>query len=390
MLKIENLNVYLEGSSIVKNCSLEIKKGEIFSLLGVSGCGKSTLIKAVLGLIPSSSESVFLNGRDITALPPEKRDCTVVFQDLRLFPHLTVGENIAFPLHFQKKNKTEERKIVEELLSLVSLEGFSRRTIESLSGGQKQRVAIARALAQNAELLLLDEPFSSLDPNLRKEMGELLLHLREKRGLSVLLVTHDHEEALRLSDRIALMKEGEILQCGRGEELFYAPKTVYAAKFMGEANFILGRVERGEFKMPFFPILNDNHSCTAQSLVVADKPDGEYYLFLRERQLKFQKASGALQKSEALQKSDAEEMHFPEEAIDSREKVQAYSSASLFYPISSQCIGDSWRVFWENENGLVLHNLSDRPQDLEHVPYRMVLQAEKGVILFSKEELLED
>ena len=117
MLKIENLNVYLEGSSIVKNCSLEIQKGEIFSLLGVSGCGKSTLIKAVLGLIPSSSGRVFLNGRDLTELPPEKRDCTVVFQDLRLFPHLTVGENIAFPLHFQKKNKTEERKIVEELLS---------------------------------------------------------------------------------------------------------------------------------------------------------------------------------------------------------------------------------------------------------------------------------
>ena len=366
MLKIENLNVYLEGCSIVKNCSLEIQKGEIFSLLGVSGCGKSTLIKAVLGLIPSSSGSVFLNGRDLTKLPPEKRDCTVVFQDLRLFPHLTVGENIAFPLHFQKKNKTEERKIVEEILSLVSLEGFSRRTIESLSGGQKQRVAIARALAQNAELLLLDEPFSSLDPNLRKEMGELLLHLREKRGLSVLLVTHDHEEALRLSDRIALMKEGEILQCGRGEELFYAPKTVYAAKFMGEANFILGRVERGEFKMPFFPILNDDHSCTAQSLVVADKSDGEYYLFLRERQLKFQKAS------EAVEKSPARE------------------SACLFYPISSQCIGDSWRVFWENENGLVLHNLSDRPEDLEQVPYRMVLQLEKDAILFSKEEVMED
>ena len=390
MLKIENLHVYLEGSPIVKDCSLEIKKGEIFSLLGVSGCGKSTLIKAVLGLIPSSSGKVFLNGRDLTALPPEKRDCTVVFQDLRLFPHLTVGENIAFPLHFQKKNKTEERKIVEELLSLVSLEGFSKRTIESLSGGQKQRVAIARALAQNAELLLLDEPFSSLDPNLRKEMGELLLHLREKRGLSVLLVTHDHEEALRLSDRIALMKEGEILQCGRGEELFYAPKTVYAAKFMGEANFLPGRVERGEFKMPFFPILNNDYSCAARSLVVKDKPDGEYYLFLRERQLKFQKASEAPQKSDALQKSDAEEMPFPEEAIDSREKAQAYSSASLFYPISSQCIGDSWRVFWENENGLVLHNLSDRPEEIEQVPYRMVLQAEKGVILFSKEELLED
>lgn len=376
MLKIENLNVYLEGSCIVKNCSLEIKKGEIFSLLGVSGCGKSTLIKAVLGLIPSYGGRIFLNGKDVSALPPEKRNCTVVFQDLRLFPHLTVGENIAFPLHFQKKSKAEEQKIIEELLSLVQLEGFNKRTIESLSGGQKQRVAIARALAQNAELLLLDEPFSSLDPNLRKEMGELLLQLREKRGLSVLLVTHDHEEALRLSDRIALMKEGEILQCGRGEDLFYAPESVYAAKFMGEGNFLPGRVERGEFKMPFFSFLNEHQTNIARNLVVADKPDGEYYLFLRERQLQFYKLS------EALEPGKTDTVNRKTDSVD--------GSTSFFYPISSQCIGDSWRVFWKNENGLVLHNLSDRPQDIEQVPYRMVLQLEKAAILFSKEEVLVD
>ena len=376
MLKIENLNVYLEGSCIVKNCSLEIKKGEIFSLLGVSGCGKSTLIKAVLGLIPSYEGKIFLNGKDVSALPPEKRNCTVVFQDLRLFPHLTVGENIAFPLHFQKKSKEKEREIIEELLSLVQLEGFNKRTIESLSGGQKQRVAIARALAQNAELLLLDEPFSSLDPNLRKEMGELLLQLREKRGLSILLVTHDHEEALRLSDRIALMKEGEILQCGRGEELFYAPESVYAAKFMGEANFLPGRVEKGEFKMPFFSFLNDLQTNIARNLVVTDKPDGEYYLFLRERQLKFQR------ESEALEHGKTDTVNRKTDSVD--------GSTSSFYPISSQCIGDSWRVFWENENGLVLHNLLDRPQEIEQVPYKMVLQLEKAAILFSKEEVLVD
>ena len=376
MLKIENLNVYLEGSCIVKNCSLEIKKGEIFSLLGVSGCGKSTLIKAVLGLVPSYEGKIFLNGKDVSALPPEKRNCTVVFQDLRLFPHLTVGENIAFPLHFQKKSKEKEREIIEELLSLVQLEGFNKRTIESLSGGQKQRVAIARALAQNAELLLLDEPFSSLDPNLRKEMGELLLQLREKRGLSVLLVTHDHEEALRLSDRIALMKEGEILQCGRGEELFYAPKSVYAAKFMGEANFLPGRVEKGEFKMSFFSFLNEHQTNIARNLVVTDKPDGEYYLFLRERQLQFYKLS------EALEHGKTDTVNRKTDSVD--------RSTSSFYPISSQCIGDSWRVFWKNENGLVLHNLLDRPQEIEQVPYRMVLQLEKAAILFSKEEVLVD
>ena len=376
MLKIENLNVYLEGSCIVKNCSLEIKKGEIFSLLGVSGCGKSTLIKAVLGLIPSYEGKIFLNGKDVSALPPEKRNCTVVFQDLRLFPHFTVGENIAFPLHFQKKSKEKEREIIEELLSLVQLEGFNKRTIESLSGGQKQRVAIARALAQNAELLLLDEPFSSLDPNLRKEMGELLLQLREKRGLSVLLVTHDHEEALRLSDRIALMKEGEILQCGRGEELFYAPESVYAAKFMGEGNFLPGRVEKGEFKMSFFSFLNEHQTNIARNLVVADKPDGEYYLFLRERQLQFYKLS------EALEPGKTDTVNRKTDSVD--------GSTSSFYPISSQCIGDSWRVFWKNENGLVLHNLLDRPQEIEQVPYRMVLQLEKAAILFSKEEVLVD
>ena len=376
MLKIENLNVYLEGSCIVKNCSLEIKKGEIFSLLGVSGCGKSTLIKAVLGLVPSYEGKIFLNGKDVSALPPEKRNCTVVFQDLRLFPHLTVGENIAFPLHFQKKSKAEEREIIEELLSLVQLEGFNKRTIESLSGGQKQRVAIARALAQNAELLLLDEPFSSLDPNLRKEMGELLLQLREKRGLSVLLVTHDHEEALRLSDRIALMKEGEILQCGRGEELCYTPKSVYAAKFMGEANFLPGRVEKGEFKMPFFSFLNEHQTNIARNLVVTDKPDGKYYLFLRERQLQFYKLS------EALEHGKTDTVNRKTDSVD--------GSTSSFYPISSQCIGDSWRVFWKNENGLVLHNLLDRPQEIEQVPYRMVLQLEKAAILFSKEEVLVD
>ena len=376
MLKIENLNVYLEGSCIVKNCSLEIKKGEIFSLLGVSGCGKSTLIKAVLGLVPSYEGKIFLNGKDVSALPPEKRNCTVVFQDLRLFPHLTVGENIAFPLHFQKKSKEKEREIIEELLSLVQLEGFNKRTIESLSGGQKQRVAIARALAQNAELLLLDEPFSSLDPNLRKEMGELLLQIREKRGLSILLVTHDHEEALRLSDRITLMKEGEILQCGRGEELFYAPESVYAAKFMGEANFLPGRVEKGEFKMPFFSFLNDHQTNIARNLVVTDKPDGEYYLFLRERQLQFYKLS------EALEHGKTDTVNRKTDSVD--------RSTSSFYPISSQCIGDSWRVFWKNEKGLVLHNLLDRPQEIEQVPYRMVLQLEKAAILFSKEEVLVD
>ena len=363
MLKIENLNVYLSGAQIVKNCSLHIEKGEIFSLLGVSGCGKSTLIKAVLGLIPSYEGKVFLNGKDVSALPPEKRNCTVVFQDLRLFPHLTVEENIAFPLHFQKKNKAEEQEIIEELLSLVQLEGFGKRTIESLSGGQKQRVAIARALAQNAELLLLDEPFSSLDPNLRKEMGELLLQIREKRGLSILLVTHDHEEALRLSDRIALMKEGEILQCGRGEELFYAPESVYAAKFMGEGNFIPGKVEKGVFKTDFLSF-------------IADKPDGEYYLFLRERQLQFYKLS------EALESGKTDPVNRKTDSID--------GSTSSFYPISTQCIGDSWRVIWENKNGLKLHNLTNSPQEMEELPYGVEVQVEKNAILFSKEEVWED
>ena len=231
MLKIENLNVYLEGSSIVKNCSLEIQKGEIFSLLGVSGCGKSTLIKAVLGLIPSSSGRVFLNGRDLTELPPEKRDCTVVFQDLRLFPHLTVGENIAFPLHFQKKNKTEERKIVEELLSLVSLEGFSKRTIESLSGGQKQRVAIARGLAMKPDIMLFDEPTSALDPEMVGDVLNVMKELAEQ-GMTMIIVTHEMGFARQVANRVIFTADGEFLEDGTPDQIFDNPQHPRLKEFL--------------------------------------------------------------------------------------------------------------------------------------------------------------
>ena len=251
-LSCEKVELELEKKKILKNISLEVRSGEILALLGESGCGKSSLLKAMLGLYPLAKGKIFFQRKEIQNLPSHKRGISVVFQDLRLFPHLNVGENVGFSLELQKVPKAERKKRVEELLKLVQLEGYSERRIDSLSGGQMQRVAIARALAMNEKLLFLDEPFSALDPNLRREMGDFLLELQRKENLTVVLVTHDQEEALRLAHRIALMKDGEILQVDEGEKLYYAPVNEYVARFMGKGNSVLGRVENGIFSCPYF------------------------------------------------------------------------------------------------------------------------------------------
>ena len=249
-LSCENLELELERKKILKDISLEVRSGEILALLGESGCGKSSLLKAMLGLYPLAKGKIFFQGKEIQNLPSHKRGISVVFQDLRLFPHLNVGENVGFSLELQKVPKVERKKRVEELLKLVQLEGYSDRRIDSLSGGQMQRVAIARALAMNENILFLDEPFSALDPNLRREMGDFLLELQKKENLTVVLVTHDQEEALRLAHRIALMKEGEILQVDEGEKLYYSPVNEYVARFMGRET-----VFWVEWKMEYFPVL---------------------------------------------------------------------------------------------------------------------------------------
>lgn len=369
-LSCENLELELEKKKILKDIFLEVRSGEILALLGESGCGKSSLLKAMLGLYPLSQGKIFFQGKEIQNLPSHKRGISVVFQDLRLFPHLNVGENVGFSLELQKVPKAERKKRVEELLKLVQLEGYSDRRIDSLSGGQMQRVAIARALAMNENILFLDEPFSALDPNLRREMGDFLLELQRKENLTVVLVTHDQEEALRLAHRIALMKDGEILQVDEGEKLYYRPVNEYVARFMGKGNSILGRVENGVFSCPYFSF-------------PVEKEEGNYTFFFRERQLSFTEEIAERQIAEKQTAGKQEEsFHGGEEAAGTA------GSLSPFTLIEKEYLGEFFRAFYKNSDGQVLSCLIERGEELPEkgFPTLCFLEGEEEILFFHKEE----
>ena len=366
-LSCENLELELEKKKILKDISLEVRSGEILALLGESGCGKSSLLKAMLGLYPLSKGKIFFQGKEIQNLPSHKRGISVVFQDLRLFPHLNVGENVGFSLELQKVPKAERKKRVEELLKLVQLEGYSERRIDSLSGGQMQRVAIARALAMNENILFLDEPFSALDPNLRREMGDFLLELQKQENLTVVLVTHDQEEALRLAHRIALMKDGEILQVDEGERLYYSPVNEYVARFMGKGNSILGRIAHGVFSCPYFSF-------------PVEKEEGDYTFFFRERQLSF---------TEVIAERQIAEKQTAGESIHEGEKVSGISEAlSPFTLIEKEYLGEFFRAFYKNPDGQVLSCLIERGEEFPEkgFPSLCFLEGEEEILFFHKEE----
>ena len=257
-LKITELSVELQKTKILKNIDLEINTGEFVSLLGASGCGKTTLLKSIAGLLDVKEGDIQIDGKSIMKLPPEKRGTVIVFQDLRLFPHMTVEQNIGFAMDIKKMSKEVKKKRVAELLHAVQLDGFEKRKIREMSGGQKQRVALARALAADPKILLLDEPFSSLDENLRCEMAELVRKLHKELGLTVVMVTHDKEEAMKVSDYIALMKDGEVLQYDKPEVMFYHPVSKAVADYMGQTNYIRGKVSGGRFSSPATEFATEN------------------------------------------------------------------------------------------------------------------------------------
>lgn len=246
-LEIEKLCVDLQKNEILKNIDLNIESKTFVSLLGPSGCGKSTLLKSIAGLLDVKSGDIRIDGESIGKLPPEKRGTVIVFQDLRLFPHMTVEQNLAFPMQLNKIPKAQQQKRVRELLEAVQLPGFEKRKIREMSGGQKQRVALARALAADPRVLLLDEPFSSLDENLRDEMGYLVKRLHKQMECTTIMVTHDKGEAMRFSDKIALMMEGEILQFADPRTMFYQPKSKEVADYLGQTNYLAGEVKEGRF-----------------------------------------------------------------------------------------------------------------------------------------------
>lgn len=236
ILSLENIEKNFDGENVLKNISLDIGRGEFVTLLGSSGCGKTTTIRIVAGLLTPDSGKVVLNGKDITMLAPEKRDVNTVFQNYALFPHMNVEKNIGYGLKLKKLPANEIKAEVEKALSLVQLEGFEKRNPSQLSGGQKQRVAIARAIVNKPSVLLLDEPLGALDLMLRRQMQTELKKLQKALGITFIYITHDQEEALNMSSRIVVMRNGNIEQIGTPSEVYDTPKTAFVAEFVGGAN----------------------------------------------------------------------------------------------------------------------------------------------------------
>lgn len=283
-IEIRNaVKAFGQGTSAVRaldDVSVSIGAGEFFTLLGPSGCGKTTLLRLIAGFEAPTSGAILLDGADITALPPNRRPVNTVFQSYALFPHLTVAQNIAFGLEMQGKPRSEVTARTAEMLALVKLDTFADRKTSQLSGGQQQRVALARALAPQPRVLLLDEPLSALDLKLRKEMQIELKRLQSETGITFVFVTHDQEEALTMSDRIAVMSAGRVQQVGTPREIYTRPVNRFVADFIGETNFLMGSREPGGVRL----------DCGALVVVpedgVADASSGRVTVAVRPEQVR--------------------------------------------------------------------------------------------------------
>ena len=267
-LELKDISVVLGENKILDSVSFVVPEGRFVSILGVSGSGKSTLLKTIAGLLAQSSGSIMIGRRCADEVPAHKRGTVIVFQDCRLFPHMTAAENIAFSMKMKGVPKRARMERAEQLLKKVQLEGFAPRRPHEMSGGQIQRVALARALAADPGVLLLDEPFSSLDENLRKEMRELVAQLQREYGVTTVLVTHDRAEALSMSDSIVLISEGRVLQSDTPQRIFERPVSPQVADYFGDTFYINGRVENGAFQSSYIRF-------------DTDMPDGSYRAMFR-------------------------------------------------------------------------------------------------------------
>ncbi len=244
IISLRNIVVEFDGEQILKNIDLDIKDKEFVTFLGPSGCGKTTTLRIIGGFLTPNSGDVMMDGKRINDLPPHKRDVNTVFQRYALFPHLNVYENIAFGLRIKKMSEKEIQRRVGEMLELVNLRGYEKRTTNRLSGGQQQRVAIARALVNQPKILLLDEPLGALDLKLRKEMQIELRKIQQALELTFVYVTHDQEEALTMSDTVVVMNNGHIQQIGSPTDIYNEPVNAFVADFIGESNILNGCMPR--------------------------------------------------------------------------------------------------------------------------------------------------
>ncbi len=253
-LALQNVVKQFGDFRAVSDVDLTVPHGTFVCLLGPSGCGKTTLLRMIAGLDLPTSGAIRLEGQDITNVPTHQRELGMVFQSLALFPHLTVGENIAYPLRIRRRPKEEQKKRVDELLAMIHLNGFADRPVSKLSGGQRQRVAIARALSISPKLFLLDEPLSALDAKLREAMQVELRQLQQKLGITTIVVTHDQREAMTMADTVVVMNSGEIRQAASPVEIYRRPADSFVADFIGQTNLIEAEASNGDVRVLGQPV----------------------------------------------------------------------------------------------------------------------------------------
>ena len=295
-LKVENMKVVFSKKDVINDINFSVEEEEFVSVLGASGCGKSTFLKAIAGILPLEKGNIFVDGKKIDNVPAHKRNIVLVFQDIRLFPHMTVAENIGFALKIKKVPGEVRNAKVKSLLQQIKMDGLENRKINQLSGGQQQRVALARALAAEPEILMLDEPFSSLDENLRFDMRLLLLDIHKKYHMTTIMVTHNKDEALSMSDKIALMDEGRIIQSGSPEDIYENPVSYKVAEYFGDASFFEGTVGKGKFRSPEFMV-----ECSLE--------EGEYMMMVR---------------NDAVEPTEGDDFEFVQRIYTGKEKEYIY------------------------------------------------------------------
>lgn len=267
ILQLDEIYKSFEGTEVLKGISLSINRGEFITLLGASGCGKTTTLRMIAGLETPDKGSVILEGQDITTLEPNKRNVNTVFQNYALFPHMNVAENVGYGLKIRKIPKAEIKERVGKALKLVQLEEYGKRMPDQLSGGQRQRIAIARAVVNEPKVLLLDEPLGALDLKLRRQMQLELKRLQKQLGITFIYITHDQEEAINMSDRIAVMHQGLLEQVGTPNEIYYKPRTSYVADFVGNANIFHCNGETYAIRSENV-LMNGEAVCTREAVVL--------------------------------------------------------------------------------------------------------------------------
>ncbi|TCK16429.1 ABC transporter ATP-binding protein [Marinobacterium mangrovicola] len=331
LLSVEKLQCAYEGTPVLRSVSFSIEEGEIACLLGPSGCGKTTVLRAIAGFIEPEAGAIRINGEVISdeksTLPPEKRGMGMVFQDYALFPHLTIAENIAFGL--KGKSRSEKQKAVEEVLNLVELPDLGKRYPHELSGGQQQRVALARALAPKPRLLLMDEPFSNLDTDLRRQLSAEMRRILKKQQIASIMVTHDQQEAFTISDRLGVLSKGEVQQWGTPEELFYQPATPEVASFVGKGVMVSGKA-----------LAPDRLSCELGELEFAepfgadDSEGRSVRLFLRPTDIQLSHEGGVSAEVLTCEFQGSQTLYSLR--LDSGLELQAVESGMHRYPIGEQ------------------------------------------------------